>query len=711
MKKIKTRKSKKELMMRYSTMKHFYLLALSVTFMTSCNMKGGHRTVSYDGSLSIDKNDSSYSIVINRDSLETTNKHISDSITLKEHRVYYVDYSYSMRNKKYKDKDGNTLLDLVKKHLKKSIREIKGENVFIEIIPFLDAELWQEKGSKPSKIFQITKKKTFATKELQEMDAFIDEIEAIKRSDGTDYNTHHSIVINDFLHNRINDNKYYHMMVLLTDGIDESHEQNLPTGANILDNEWATSTNSKYVFGIFANVLENKELTDELPNRFKGKDNEEKRRFYKKGLNFNFNVCILKQPDVVEHRKHNIVYIPVGGTMPVFIDTIQQDRHYKYTMSQPVNQSPYLKIRVDTLTPAQERPNINNYKFQLRYNQQNDSQFFLSHQEIDLCVIDEKTPNIKFIIPNQANDSLPCVSQEFEYCKKLFGFLEPEWSDTLTIKIMYEKSNDAKYDEKYNDIKLRISNLPDYVTLISGNEYCLNKPSDTLSIVLTLNHSSAELCDDLTINGYLEVIGAEDLKEVFVNKMPLDYINSSMTIGSIKIKTDKQWHPLLIILIIIFLSLVALWLIAMACIKGYRASRPRIGIPALQFSTDPPATGLNLNPNHIIFANILEGYSTEFIRSVRYDTNVVAYNHTKVWGIHNWWRLRLALSGDVHEYHLDPNVFADVIELKPTYQGIEVYVDNQYKCTINILDESKKIQEYNNNNLVVTGYKPVHSVK
>lgn len=154
-------------MMRYSTMKHFYLLAivlvLSVTFMTSCNMKGGHRTVSYDGSLSIDKNDSSYSIVINRDSLETTNKHISDSITLKEHRVYYVDYSYSMRNKKYKDKDGNTLLDLVKKHLKKSIREIKGENVFIEIIPFLDAELWQEKGSKPSKIFQITKNLNSAT--------------------------------------------------------------------------------------------------------------------------------------------------------------------------------------------------------------------------------------------------------------------------------------------------------------------------------------------------------------------------------------------------------------------------------------------------------------------------------------------------------------------------------------------------------------------
>lgn len=703
-------------MMRYYTMKHFYLLAivliLPVTLMTSCNMKGEHRTISYDGSLSIDKNDSSYSIVINRDSLKTTNKHISDSITLKEHRVYYVDYSYSMisRNNKNVDGNGNTLLDLVKKHLKNSIREIKGENVFIEIIPFLDAELWQEKGSKPSKIFQITKKKTFAIKELQEMDAFIDEIEAIKRSDGTDYNTHHSIVINDFLHNRINDNKYYHMMVLLTDGIDESHEQNLPTGANILDNEWATSTNSKYVFGIFANVLENKELTDELPNRFKGKDNEEKRRFYKKGLNFNFNVCILKQPDVVEHRKNNIVYIPVGGTMPVFIDTIQQDRYYKYTMSQPVNQSSYLEIRVDTQTPAQERPNINNYKFQLRYNQQNDSQFFLSHQEIDLCVIDEKTPNIKFIIPNQANDSLSCVSQEFEYCKKLFGFLEPEWSDTLTIKILYEKSDDAKYSERYNNIKLKISKLPNYVTLISGNEYCLNKPSDTLSIVLTLNHSSAELCDDLTINGCLEVIGAEDLKEVFVNKMPLDYINSSMTIGSIKIKTDKQWHPLLIILLILLLSLAALWLIAMACIKGYRANRPRIRIPALQFSTDPPASDLNLNPNSVIFDNILGAYSTEFIRHIRFDINIVDSNHT-VWGIHNWWRIRLALSGDVHEYHLDRNKFAEVIELKPTYQGIEVYVDKQLKCTITQLNESKRIQQYKDNTLIVKGYKPVYSVK
>ena len=563
--------------MRYSTMKHFYLLAivliLPVTLMTSCNMKGEHRTINYDGCLSLDKNDDSYSVAIDRDSLETTNKHISDSITLKEHRVYYVDYSYSMISGENKNVDGNgnTLLDLVKKHLKNSIREIKGENVFIEIIPFLDAELWQGQGGKPLKIFQITKKKSFATNELQEMDAFIDEIEAIKRSNGTHYNTHHSIVLNDFLHNRINDNKWYHLMILLTDGDDESHKQNLASGANILDNEWATSTNGKYVFGIFGDVLKTKELTGELPNRFKGKENEEKRRFYKKGLNFNFNVCILKQPDVVEHRKDSIVYIPVGGTMPVFIDTIQQDRHYKYTMSQPVNQSPYLKIRVDTLTPAQERPNINNYKFQLRYNQQNDSQFFLSHQEIDLCVIDEKTPNIKFIIPNQANDSLPCVSQEFEYCKKLFGILCPEWSDTLTIKISYEKSNDAKYSERYKNIKLKISNLPNYVTLISGNEYCLNKPSDTLSIVLTLNHSSAELCDDLTINGCLEVIGAEDLKEVFVNKMPLDYINSSMTIGLIKIKTDKQWHPLLILL----LAILVLWIIYVLIRRLYREGKPR----------------------------------------------------------------------------------------------------------------------------------------
>lgn len=558
-------------------MKHFYLLAivlvLSVTLMTSCNMKGGHRTISYDECLSIDKNDDSNSVVINRDSLETTNKHISDSITLKEHRVYYVDYSYSMIRGENKNVDGNgnTLLDLVKKHLKNSIREIKGENVFIEIIPFLDAELWQEKGGKPSKIFQITKKKSFATNELQEMDAFIDEIEAIKRSNGTHYNTHHSIVLNDFLHNRINDNKWYHMMILLTDGDDESHKQNLASGANILDNEWATSTNGKYVFGIFGDVLKTKELTGELPNRFKGKENEEKRRFYKKGLNFDFNVFVLKQPGVVEYRKHNIVYIPVGGTMPVFIDTIQQDRYYKYTMSQPVNQSPYLKIRVDTLTPAQERPNINNYKFQLRYNQQNDSQFFLSHQEIDLCVIDEKTPNIKFIIPNQANDSLPCVSQKMEYCKKLFGILCPEWSDTLTIKISYEKSNDAKYSERYNNIKLKISNLPNYVTLISRNEYCLNKPSDTLSIVLTLNHSSAELCDDTTINGCLEVIGAEDLKEVFVNKMPLDYINSSMIIGSIKIKTDKQCHPLFILL----LSILVLCIVYVLIRRLYREGKPR----------------------------------------------------------------------------------------------------------------------------------------
>ena len=183
-----------------------------------------------------------------------------------------------------------------------------------------------------------------------------------------------------------------------------------------------------------------------------------------------------------------------------------------------------------------------------------------------------------------------------------------------------------------------------------------------------------------------------------------------MTIGLIKIKTDKQWHPLLIILLILLLSLAALWLIAMACIKGYRANRPRIRIPALQFSTDPPASDLNLNPNSVIFDNILGAYSTEFIRHIRFDINIVDSNHT-VWGIHNWWRIRLALSGDVHEYHLDRNKFAEVIELKPTYQGIEVYVDKQLKCTITQLNESKRIQQYKDNTLIVKGYKPVHSVK
>lgn len=551
------------------------LLLSLISLMTSCNYKGENKIVNYTENLHKERNEMVVSKVINEDSIELSrkrNKQISDSLTLKEHRVYYVDYSWSMKDTI--GKDGPILLDLVKDSLKKSIREIKSDNVYIEIIPFLDSELWKGNGGKPIDVFQISKNKTFLKSDLERLDAFINGIHAIQRPKGDKknnghYNTHHSIAINDFLHNRIGNKNQYHVMILLTDGKDESKKDNLPSGMSILDGEWAKLTNDNYVFGIFGDVTG--KISDSLPNRFKG--NGVNRLYYQEGLNFGFNVIILEQPKAVEHRTNNMTEIHFGGHLPRFTNTVQRDPDncYQFTLIQPENHTEPLRIRVDTLTASNERPNTLNYKFKLCYDTIKNSRVILSHKEIDLTVIDVKTPNIKLFVPNHVKDSLPCVSQDLEYCKKLFGKLDPEWSDTLTIKISYEKSNDAKYNERYNTIKLRISNLPDYVTLIGGNEYSLNKPSDTLSIVLTLNHSSAELCDDLNINGCLEVIGAEDLKEVFVNQMPLDYIKSSMTIGAIKIKTDKQWHPLLILL----LALLVLWAVYVLIRRLYREGKPR----------------------------------------------------------------------------------------------------------------------------------------
>ena len=413
---------------------------------------------------------------------------------------------------------------------------------------------------------------------------------------------------------------------------------------------------------------------------------------------------ILKQPEAVEHRKHNKAYIPIGGTIPEFVDTIRQDEHYKYTLIQPNRSASYFEIRVDTLTPAKERPNIQNYKFKLRYDNHDGSQFFLSHHEIDLTVIDEKTPNIKFLIANHTNDTLSYVSKELGYCKKLFGVFEPEWSDTITINIPYEKSNDAKNKDEFNKLKLTICSIPDWAKLIGDNEIILDKPSDTVSVTFALDPSNEVLIDGLMAECSINLVGTDGLKAIFVNNVPLSRVKSSNKIGILKIHSNEHCHPFLVFLFWFFITLIALWLLAMACILAYRAKQPKFTdrIPVLQFLTEPDNSNLNLNPNSISLDD--NGYLYKFIRYVRLDTKAKYIKHSS-WGLHNWWNLRLAMEGDIHVHPLDRNVFVEVIELKPSKKGIEIFVDGKpiRECEMIQLNFIHQIAERQNDKLMVYG--------
>ena len=289
-------------------MKRVYLLLfsmialfLSSVLMTSCNMKGEHRTISY--SEHTDKKDNDNFIekcwhdIENifkdedkknnhrektNDDVETNNsiENVADSLKLTEHIVYYLDYSGSMEREPHP-----CLFKDVKDSLIESIRNIKGENIEIEVIPFLDARLWD--NGNPRRVFKITKGKNFREKELKNLCDSIRKIKALNKDSNKEwYETHHNIVINDFLKNRINNAKQYHLMVLLTDGEDRSKS---PSGADVLNESWSEKTKGKYVFGVYCDLKDEGQEKSGLAERFNGNN----RLFYKTDLNLDFDVSIL----------------------------------------------------------------------------------------------------------------------------------------------------------------------------------------------------------------------------------------------------------------------------------------------------------------------------------------------------------------------------------------------------------------------------------
>ena len=714
----------------------FYTIAFMICMaITSCEKTGGCIIVSPNLNANTQIAYRESKSKVNIDSIHNVANEKHKEIDLKEHRVYYVDYSYSMTQGKNEDveirrgektkKTGKTLLALVKDSLKQSIRNIKGENVCIEIIPFLDNELW--KNGKPTDVFRIEKGTNFEDSDLEKMDAFIDVIDTIRRpkNDGINakhkpknkghYNTHHSIAINDFLNNRIGDITQYHTMILLTDGVDESHKNHLKKGAQILDEEWETKTRDKYVFGIFAN-LPSDTIKGDLPNRFLENSKYRKHRCYwQQGLNFDFNVFIIQPEASIEYRTRNIATIPIGGCIPAQIKLeTQQDQYYRYTIKeQPNPDSKWINIEVESIDSADKRPNKHEASLSLKYvfeaKDNTKSIDIQSGNTVKLTIIDEKTPNIKLVLPDNKKDLIPCVKVKMNYCKKLAG-IDPEWSDTLTVHIPYEKSDDAKFNKGCNSVKLSITEVPGYVELLTPKELYLDKPADTLSIMFALKPSHEDLREDSRFRGQFRVENADLLKAIIVNGVPLKNIVASNVIGEYEVVTNECWHPLFIYLLWLLISLLTLYIIYQLIIRLLLRCKPKFShkIPAIQFRTDPDAANKNINPYNY-FGFMQSGHLGENIEYIRFDTTV--RDVVKKTGcIYNPFHICQVLKGNSYIYPIDTNIFAESIELRPTKEGISVLVDRKYKCTIETLGDYKEIStKWENGELYklsVAGVKP-----
>ena len=556
--------------LKITTITVFFLLITVCYLLMSCNQTGEHIIINYNDKIQINSDKDNSTNVVNKDSINKEKQLLHEKLSLKEHRVYYLDYSGSMEKGQNKNIDGTgkTLFELTKEKLKKSIREIEGQNVTIEIIPFFDS--WE--NEKPT-ICKITKEHSFTAEQLKKIDNFLDDITV-------DHNgsTHHSIAINDFLKNRINDKNQYHLMILLTDGEDYSN------GDNIMDIVWPKYQH-QYIYGVFVNLPETYEITGPLPERFKNTTDRKYHCYYKQGMNFNFKIFLLESSTTVNHRGDNIAYIAVGGRCaPTFSPVVQEDEFYRYTLlEQPNEQSDFVKIKVEPLTDSSfHLPNVHVGKLEYKYiwnkNGENaNTEFIPDGDSIKITVIDEKTPNVKFWFANSKKDNLPCIAQKIKFCKKLYN-VNPEWSDTLTIRVRYEKSEDAKHKEEFNNVRLKINNFSESVKLLSKDVIYLDRPSDTISVMLALDPSNENLKNDSIFESLVTLENPGSLNEIIVNDVPLNSVEASNNLGTIRIQAVKKMHPALVNLLWILGFLLFLFLLGLFIILHHRAHSLRFPI-------------------------------------------------------------------------------------------------------------------------------------
>lgn len=635
----------------------------------------------------------------------------SDSLKFKEHWVFYVDYSGSMvsPSPKYNNNSvlykGKTqsLMEHVKEQLAIAIPKMKTEGeLSVDIISFYDESL-------PMQVHNIRKfGKLFEEKDINRVENFIKHIEAKPGK----YYTHHYLAIEDFI-NRCNSEEYkdwVNVMVLLTDGKDEADEtpgKNVKTGLTAM-NGWRKDKVHKW-YGVFVDLKGN--INDGLALYFN--DHNEKNLFKWNGLDFNFNFFNIKNRREIAYRKDSVLFIPHSGNAPQNISfdpnvlkTILSDGFYNYTLSQPINKgdtAKYFSIKVQPFSEEVILEDKTEIEIPLYYNWGDSKTNNIPDRDVlYLTVFDDKSPMIAINIENG--------EQKIKYYNKWFFSWGEEHSDTTkNIYIKYLLDKDAV--KSPTPCRIEICNVPNYMYLLDekGNILRNNvlelekKEIGTVVLRATITPDSLKGNHVDTLN--LLVLDANAYNTIIINNDRIE--NGGFIEKVIVIKSIERWHPITICLFWLILILLILWLLYMALTKAYRAMQPKFKIPALQFSTIPDNSDHNIDPNTFIFAEKLKAHLSDYIRCVRLDVRIPnnKSNHT-TWGLHNWWNFKLALKGDIHEYHLASNIFAQVIELMPSYNGIKVYIDGEYKCELSELYKDYLIKQKRNDILQVRGYKP-----
>lgn len=619
--------------------------------------------------------------IVNEERLDS----ISQNLNLLEHRVYYVDCSGSMTSAYFgnKDENGRTLLDKVKDSLEVSLLNLDIDSADIDIIPFYGRK-WENGNLQASTIY---KRGNYSSTDRKQIHEIITSISVPKNS--SSWNTHHSIPINDFLNNRIFNKNQYHIMILLTDGVDEYNKggDNEQSGINALRNNWVKSCKQNKIYGIYDN-LPNVKIKDKLPEYFN--QNNSNKLFYIEGTNFNINIFQLSNmTDEVLLRKDSLIRIPFGGKLPDGIElTTKVDKHYKYELYYPNKSEKYLKINVSSIHNG-KLPDSWTPTLHFAYNwgvYKTNTYNFPDQDTITVTIVDEKTPKLELCEADKKFKKGALIKRHLSFYKKWHGFGK-EYSDTATLSLSYSYSKDVTDDPSIKYAITRIEGLPEYVCILDSlGQNITNKDiivpksrNGILNLKLTLIPGNPLIEDNKIDSVKIRFSGVDNYNTIKWNGKRIEKKDGIYIVNAISLNVSEDINPIeeriRWILIILLLSLFLLWtaiMIARSMLHKFTRNSP-----GLQFKTHPECTTpcLNIIPsttNHL--KNEYEGKCITTIK-IKHNPQKKGDIETVSWGLGNFWKLGLAFSGDTLLGYVDSNNFFDEIEMKPLKNGISLLID------------------------------------
>lgn len=653
-----------------------------------------------------------------------------------EKRIYYLDCSASMTGSKQHPDDN--IWEDVKLNLKNAIDAVTDETTELLVVPFAN-------NSDFNQPLPLECKQEYATKEgKRELKKYIDNIATPDYSVNKTM-TYHKIPLIDFVNYRIDSSKETYMF-LMTDGDDEEKRKFGTETFNNMVNNWQQYTGVKDgndisdVYGIY--VMLNSKYNN------KTRENLIKRTDYFWQFNTaNVNIKRIKLNTEVVYNIRN------EETIAIAIDGNIQGIKFKLSTPYP-NDIPF-EIKETTIQGDKlivgilPKENIDVHSLE-------ESKDYIINVKMDGA--DEftllATPRIKLKCISKRENSVTVTHTQsaktqsqsiWDNIKSMIGidvdrsasfgtvhyYPSFAWSsDSITSvvdSIYFNFSQDAKLNNKvyaefqfvdnegkpYNSNVLTILDgdtpLPNNILLISNTDFAkelkfvFSPEAETgkhQGYFRLINHNHLHRIDHY----FLDHLESKVLTE---NKNDL---NNKVNIFQWTLHYKKHLNPLLKNLLWSLVLLLILYLLYLLILFIIKSKKPTFTdkIPAIQFITDPEKSHKNLEPhNSFIFKNY--GHLHEHVEFLKFDTSVQK-EQVKKGNIFNPLDITRVLKGNSYIYPLKTNIFAKNIELRPTKDGISVFVDGIYKHTINLLEEYETISQKNEEGtlykLRIKGYKP-----